>query len=72
MTLPVREMRAALRILRPGQPFDLHRMLGSWVGLGYEAAAVVDAPGQIQPARRHRGHLAAQPAQAAAHRTLRG
>ena len=47
MTLPVREMRAALRILRPGQPFDLHRMLGSWVGLGYEAAAVVDAPGQF-------------------------
>ena len=47
MTLPLREMRAALRILRPGQPFDLHRMLGSWVGLGYEAAAVVDAPGQF-------------------------
>ena len=47
MTLPLREMRAALRILRPGQPFDLNRMLASWVGLGYEAAAVVDAPGQF-------------------------
>ena len=47
MTLPLREMRAALRTLRPGQPFDLHRMLASWVGLGYEAAAVVDAPGQF-------------------------
>ena len=47
MTLPSREMRAALRTMRPGQPFDLNRMLGSWVGLGYEAAAVVDAPGQF-------------------------
>jgi transcription-repair coupling factor (superfamily II helicase) len=47
MTLPLREMRAALRTLRPGQPFDLHRMLASWVGLGYEAGAVVDAPGQF-------------------------
>jgi transcription-repair coupling factor (superfamily II helicase) len=47
MTLPVREMRAALRTLRPGQPFDLNRMLASWVSLGYEAAAVVDVPGQF-------------------------
>ena len=47
MTLPVREMRAALRTLRAGQPFDLNRMLASWVSLGYEAAAVVDAPGQF-------------------------
>ena len=47
MTLPVREMRAALRTLRSGQPFDLNRMLATWVGLGYEAAAVVDAPGQF-------------------------
>ena len=47
MTLPLREMRAALRNLRPGQPFDLNRMLASWVGLGYEAAAVVEAPGQL-------------------------
>ena len=47
MTLPVREMRAALRAIRPGQPFDLSRMLASWVSLGYEAAAVVEAPGQF-------------------------
>ena len=47
MTLPVREMRAALRTLRAGQPFDLNRMLRSWVSLGYEAAAVVEAPGQF-------------------------
>ncbi len=47
MTLPVRELRAALRPVRQGQPFDLDRMLTSWVGLGYEAAAVVDLPGQF-------------------------
>jgi transcription-repair coupling factor (superfamily II helicase) len=47
MTLPVREMRAALRAIRPGQPFDLNRMLASWVSLAYEAAAVVEAPGQF-------------------------
>jgi transcription-repair coupling factor (superfamily II helicase) len=47
MTVPLREMRAALRTMRPGQPFDLNRMLASWVGLGYEAAAVVEAPGQF-------------------------
>ena len=47
MTLPVRELRAALRPIRQGQPFDLERMLAGWVGLGYEAAAVVDLPGQF-------------------------
>ena len=47
MTLPVREMRAALRVLHQGQPFDLNRMLASWVSLAYEAAAVVEAPGQF-------------------------
>ena len=47
MTLPLREMRASLRTLRPGQPFDLNRMLASWVSLGYEAEAVVEAPGQF-------------------------
>ncbi len=47
MTLPVREMRAALRQVRQGQPFDLNRMLASWVGLAYEGAAVVEAPGQF-------------------------
>ncbi len=47
MTLPVRELRAALRSLREGQPFELDRMLAAWIGLGYEAAAVVDLPGQF-------------------------
>ncbi|MCX6028913.1 MAG: hypothetical protein NT169_06390, partial [Chloroflexi bacterium] len=46
-TLPVREMRLALRPIRQGQEFDLNKMLAAWVGLGYESAAVVDAPGQF-------------------------
>ena len=46
-TLPVREMRLALRQIRQGQAFDLHRMTASWVGLGYESAAVVETPGQF-------------------------
>ncbi|MGQ9492032.1 MAG: transcription-repair coupling factor [Anaerolineae bacterium] len=47
MTLPVRELRAALRPIRQGQPFDLDRTLKAWVGLGYETAAVADLPGQV-------------------------
>ena len=47
MTLPVREMRLATRPIRQGQVFDLDRVLLSWVGLGYESAAVVEAPGQF-------------------------
>ncbi|HEX9117404.1 MAG TPA: transcription-repair coupling factor [Anaerolineae bacterium] len=47
MTLPVREMRAALRLLRQDQRFDLNKMLATWVGLGYESAAVVELPGQF-------------------------
>ncbi len=47
MTLPVREMRAALRPIRPGQLFDLNKVLAQWVGWGYEAAAVVEAAGQF-------------------------
>ncbi len=47
MTLPVREMRLALRAYRQGQAFDLDRILLNWVGLGYESAAVVEAPGQF-------------------------
>ncbi len=45
MTLPVRELRTALRMIRQGQLFDLNKMLTNWVGLGYEAAAVVETPG---------------------------
>ena len=47
MTLPVREMRLALRPVRQGQAFDLDRMLVNWIGLGYENATVVEAPGQF-------------------------
>jgi transcription-repair coupling factor (superfamily II helicase) len=46
-TTPVREMRAALRPIREGQSFDLNKVLASWVGWGYEAAAVVEVPGQF-------------------------
>ena len=37
----------ALRTIRQGQGFDLQRMLAAWVGLGYDSAAVVEAPGQF-------------------------
>jgi transcription-repair coupling factor (superfamily II helicase) len=46
-TLPVREMRAVLRPIRQGQPFDLNKALTTWVGLAYESAAVVESPGQF-------------------------
>jgi transcription-repair coupling factor (superfamily II helicase) len=46
-TLPVREMRAALRPIRQGQVFDLNKLLAQWVGWGYEAAPVVELPGQF-------------------------
>ena len=71
MTLPVREMRAALRPIRKEQRFDLNKMLLSWVGLGYESMPVVEMPGRVQPARRHRRYLAAQLAPATAHRAVR-
>jgi transcription-repair coupling factor (superfamily II helicase) len=47
VTLPVREMRAALRPIRKGQRFDLDKMLLSWVGLGYESMPVVESPGEF-------------------------
>jgi transcription-repair coupling factor (superfamily II helicase) len=46
-TLPLREMRTSLRQIRHSQPFDLNKMLASWVGLGYDSSAVVEAPGQF-------------------------
>jgi transcription-repair coupling factor (superfamily II helicase) len=46
-TIPVREMRAALRPLREGQPFDFNQILASWVGWGYESSTVVEAAGQF-------------------------
>jgi transcription-repair coupling factor (superfamily II helicase) len=47
MTLPLREMRVALRVLKQGQVFDLNKMLLSWIGLAYESSAVVELPGQF-------------------------
>jgi transcription-repair coupling factor (superfamily II helicase) len=47
VTLPVREMRLALRAIRQAQGFDANRLLPQWVGWGYESAAVVEAPGQF-------------------------
>ena len=47
MTLPVREMRGVLRSLRQGQAFDLNKVLATWVGAGYDSAAVVELPGQF-------------------------
>jgi transcription-repair coupling factor (superfamily II helicase) len=46
-TLPVREMRLALRTIRQEQSFDLNKMLALWIGLGYESGAVVETPGQF-------------------------
>ncbi|HEY63637.1 MAG TPA: transcription-repair coupling factor [Caldilineae bacterium] len=45
MTIPARELRATLRPLRRGQIIDLSALLDTWVGLGYQSAAVVDEPG---------------------------
>ncbi len=45
MTLPVREMRLALRQIKQGQAFDLNKVLANWVGLGYESEAIVETPG---------------------------
>ena len=42
-----RDARWRCAQIRQGQAFDLNRMLAAWVGLGYEAAAVVEAPGQF-------------------------
>jgi transcription-repair coupling factor (superfamily II helicase) len=46
-TLPVRELRASLRPVRQGQPFDLSRLLLTWVGLGYAATPLVETPGEF-------------------------
>ncbi len=45
MTIPARELRAALRPLRRGQMVSMGKLLETWVGLGYQSAAVVDEPG---------------------------
>jgi transcription-repair coupling factor (superfamily II helicase) len=46
-TLPRERFAAETRPLRPGQVIRLEHVLEDWVGLGYEAATVVEAPGQF-------------------------
>lgn len=44
-TIPARELRAALRVLRRGQRVNLNGLLETWAGLGYRAVAIVEEPG---------------------------
>lgn len=46
-TLPRDEFVAGTWSLRRGQPLHLESALAHWVGLGYEAVTVVEAPGQF-------------------------
>ncbi len=46
-TMPRRQFRLGTRTLRPGQLLDLDRTLTTWIGLGYQSAAVVEAPGEF-------------------------
>ncbi|MER3458997.1 MAG: hypothetical protein C4309_10580, partial [Chloroflexota bacterium] len=52
-TLPRERFIAETRTLRLGQVIPLERTLADWVGLGYEATTVVEAPGQFS----HRGGI---------------
>ncbi|MFN8421222.1 MAG: transcription-repair coupling factor [Anaerolineae bacterium] len=44
-TLPVREFKAASRVLKLRQPADPDKLLRTWLGIGYEPASVVVEPG---------------------------
>lgn len=46
-TLPPRSFRANLRAFKKGQFIALAKTLLGWVGMGYERATVVEAPGQF-------------------------
>jgi transcription-repair coupling factor (superfamily II helicase) len=46
-TIPRRQFRLGTRALRAGQLLDLDRTLTTWIGLGYQAAPVVEAPGEF-------------------------
>jgi transcription-repair coupling factor (superfamily II helicase) len=46
-TLPRRRFLAATRVWRVGQSLDLEKTVAEWQGAGYEAASVVEAPGQF-------------------------
>ena len=46
-TLPPRSFRANVRTLKRGQNIGLAKTLLAWIGMGYERATVVEAPGQF-------------------------
>jgi len=46
-TLPTRSFRANLRTLKKGQTIGVAKTLLAWIGMGYERATVVEAPGQF-------------------------
>ena len=46
-TLSPRSFRANLRTLKKGQTIALAKTLLAWIGMGYERATVVEAPGQF-------------------------
>jgi transcription-repair coupling factor (superfamily II helicase) len=46
-TLPPRSFRANMRTLKKGQSIGLGKTLLAWIGMGYERATVVEAPGQF-------------------------
>jgi transcription-repair coupling factor (superfamily II helicase) len=52
-TLPRERFIAETHTLRLGQVIPLERTLADWVGLGYEAVTIVEAPGQFS----HRGGI---------------
>ena len=46
-TLPKRRFMTSTRVLRVGQIIDLDKLTEMWLGIGYEAASVVEAAGQF-------------------------
>lgn len=46
-TMPRGQFRLGTRALRRGQLIDLERTLTTWIGLGYQPAPVVEAPGEF-------------------------
>jgi transcription-repair coupling factor (superfamily II helicase) len=46
-TMPARSFRANIRTLKKGQTISVAKTLLAWIGMGYERATVVEAPGQF-------------------------
>ncbi len=46
-TLPRRRFLAATRVIRVGQILNLEKVIDGWLDAGYEAASVVESPGQF-------------------------